>query len=133
MDIDMTALRSLESEKDISLDVAVKAIEDALLIAYNRTEGAAPKARVELDRETGHVTVWATETDENGEPIHGLYACGNDLASIFRGTYPGPGTTIGPAVVFGWRVAKHAAGKLTDVSQDAPDVITNERKKHATL
>lgn len=71
--------------------------------------------------------------NENGEPIHGLYACGNDLASIFRGTYPGPGTTIGPAVVFGWRVAKHAAGKLTDVSQDAPDVITNERKKHATL
>ncbi|GLZ04418.1 transcription termination/antitermination protein NusA [Actinomadura sp. NBRC 104412] len=69
MDIDMTALRSLESEKDISLDVAVKAIEDALLIAYNRTEGAAPKARVELDRDTGHVTVWATETDESGEPI----------------------------------------------------------------
>ncbi|GAA4157178.1 transcription termination factor NusA [Actinomadura keratinilytica] len=69
MDIDMTALRSLESEKDISLDVAVKAIEDALLIAYHRTEGAAPKARVELDRETGHVTVWATETDEEGNAV----------------------------------------------------------------
>ncbi|WP_345025002.1 transcription termination factor NusA [Actinomadura keratinilytica] len=65
----MTALRSLESEKDISLDVAVKAIEDALLIAYHRTEGAAPKARVELDRETGHVTVWATETDEEGNAV----------------------------------------------------------------
>jgi N utilization substance protein A len=69
VDIDMTALRSLESEKDISLDVAVKAIEDALLIAYHRTEGAAPKARVELDRETGHVTVWATETDEEGNAV----------------------------------------------------------------
>ncbi|GAA4075753.1 transcription termination factor NusA [Actinomadura miaoliensis] len=69
MDIDMTALRSLESEKDISLDVAVKAIEDALLIAYHRTEGAAPKARVELDRQTGHVTVWATETDEEGNAV----------------------------------------------------------------
>ncbi|MCO6006466.1 transcription termination factor NusA [Actinoallomurus purpureus] len=66
MDIDMTALRSLESEKDISLDLVVKAIEEALLIAYHRTEGAAPKARVELDRKTGHVTVWATETDEEG-------------------------------------------------------------------
>ncbi|MFN7169467.1 MAG: FAD-binding protein, partial [Pannonibacter sp.] len=42
--------------------------------------------------------------DEAGAPIPGLYACGNDLASIFRGTYPGPGTTLGPAVVFGWRV-----------------------------
>lgn len=42
--------------------------------------------------------------------ISGLYACGNDLASIFKGTYPGPGTTIGPAMVFGWRIAKQAAG-----------------------
>ncbi|GAB3983660.1 transcription termination factor NusA [Actinoallomurus acanthiterrae] len=66
MDIDMTALRSLESEKDISLDLVVKAIEEALLIAYHRTEGAALKARVELDRKSGHVTVWATETDEEG-------------------------------------------------------------------
>ncbi|MDL4771497.1 MULTISPECIES: transcription termination factor NusA [Thermomonosporaceae] len=65
----MTALRSLESEKDISLEVAVKAIEDALLIAYHRTEGAATKARVELDRRSGHVTVWATETDEEGEAL----------------------------------------------------------------
>lgn len=48
----------------------------------------------------------------DGAPIPGLYACGNDLASIFRGTYPGPGTTLGPAIVFGWRVAKHAAGRL---------------------
>lgn len=48
--------------------------------------------------------------DASGEPIPGLYACGNDLASIFRGTYPGPGTTIGPALVFGWRAARHAAG-----------------------
>jgi transcription termination/antitermination protein NusA len=61
VDIDMTALRSLESEKDISLELVVKAIEEALLIAYHRTEGAAVKARVELDRKTGHVTVWATE------------------------------------------------------------------------
>jgi N utilization substance protein A len=69
VDIDMTALRSLESEKDISLELVVKAIEEALLIAYHRTEGAAPKARVELDRKTGHVTVWATETDEEGAGV----------------------------------------------------------------
>ena len=31
MDIDLSVLRSLESEKDISLDQAIKAIEDALL------------------------------------------------------------------------------------------------------
>lgn len=47
---------------------------------------------------------------ENGAPLGGLYAVGNDAASIFKGTYPGPGTTIGPALVFGWRAARHAAG-----------------------
>lgn len=50
----------------------------------------------------------------NNEIIEGLFACGNDLASIFRGTYPGPGTTIGPGMVFGWRIAKFAAGKTLD-------------------
>ncbi|MBB5221946.1 succinate dehydrogenase/fumarate reductase flavoprotein subunit [Amaricoccus macauensis] len=47
--------------------------------------------------------------DAEGQRIEGLYACGNDASSIFRGTYPGPGTTIGPAMVFGWRAARHAA------------------------
>jgi succinate dehydrogenase/fumarate reductase flavoprotein subunit len=46
--------------------------------------------------------------DGGGEAIAGLYACGNDMASVMRGAYPGPGTTIGPAMVFGHRVAMHA-------------------------
>ncbi|WP_125775216.1 transcription termination factor NusA [Antribacter gilvus] len=61
MDIDMSALRMLERERDLSLDVLVSAIEQALLSAYHRTPGAYPRARVELDRSTGHVTVWARE------------------------------------------------------------------------
>jgi N utilization substance protein A len=69
VDIDMSVLRSLEREKDISFDLVVKAIEDALLIAYFRTEGAASKARAELDRGTGHVTIWAAELDEEGEVV----------------------------------------------------------------
>ena len=71
--------------------------------------------------------------NDEGEPIAGLYACGNDLASIFRGTYPGPGTTIGPAMVFGWRVAKHAAGKLNDLPDVNAGAMTDERTRHATL
>ena len=47
-----------------------------------------------------------------GSPLKGLYAAGNDAASIFRGTYPGPGTMIGPALVFGWCAAMDAAGRL---------------------
>jgi transcription termination/antitermination protein NusA len=66
VDIDLSVLRSLEAEKDISLDLAIKAIEDALLVAYHKTEGAAAIARVEVNRSSGHVTVWATEPAEAG-------------------------------------------------------------------
>ena len=69
MDIDMSALRALEREKEISFALLVEAIEAALLIAYQRTEGHQPTARVELDRKSGHVTVWATETDEEGNVV----------------------------------------------------------------
>jgi N utilization substance protein A len=69
MDIDLSVLRSLESEKDISLDLAIKAIEDALLVAYHKSEGASPSARVEVDRKSGHVTVWAIQTGPDGAVV----------------------------------------------------------------
>ena len=69
MDIDLSVLRSLEAEKDISMDLAIKAIEDALLVAYHRSDGVAATARVEVNRGTGHVTVWAAETGEDGEVV----------------------------------------------------------------
>ncbi|WP_129339934.1 transcription termination factor NusA [Cellulomonas endophytica] len=62
MDIDMQALRLLEREREIKLEVLVSAIEQALLSAYQRTPYAHPRARVQVDRATGHVTVWAQET-----------------------------------------------------------------------
>jgi N utilization substance protein A len=68
MDIDMGALRLLERERDISLDVLVSAIEQALLSAYHRTPDAYPRARVELDRKSGHVTVWAREEIRTPDP-----------------------------------------------------------------
>ena len=55
MDIDLSILRMLEREKEISFDVLVEAIEQALLTAYHKTPGAQEKARVELDRKSGHV------------------------------------------------------------------------------
>jgi N utilization substance protein A len=69
MDIDLSALRGLQTEKDISMDLSVKAIEDALLVAYHRSEGAAATARVEVNKTTGHVTVWAAETGEDGQVV----------------------------------------------------------------
>ena len=68
MDIDMSTLRMLEREKDISLDVLISAIEQALALAYQRTPDAQRTARVEVDRKTGHVTVWAREEYEIEDP-----------------------------------------------------------------
>ena len=48
-------------------------------------------------------------TDENGRPIPGLYAAGNDLNSIMGGNYPGGGITLGPALTFGYIAARHLA------------------------
>jgi predicted oxidoreductase len=50
----------------------------------------------------------------DGQPIHGLYAVGNDMHSIMGGTYPAPGITIGPGLVFGRIAARHALGLPQD-------------------
>jgi len=68
VDIDMSILRMLEREKEISFDVLVEAIEQALLTAYHKTPGALENARVQLDRKNGHVVVFARESNEEGEP-----------------------------------------------------------------
>ena len=47
---------------------------------------------------------------DDGTAIPGLYACGNDMTSVMGGSYPGPGTTLGPAMVFAYRAAMHARG-----------------------
>ncbi|MGI8577330.1 MAG: transcription termination factor NusA [Nocardioidaceae bacterium] len=67
MDIDMAVLRSLVQEREISFEVLVDAIEQALLVAYHRTPGAIEDARTALERKSGHVTVWARERDDSGE------------------------------------------------------------------
>jgi succinate dehydrogenase/fumarate reductase flavoprotein subunit len=46
----------------------------------------------------------------DGGAIAGLYAVGNDMASIMRGRYPAGGITLGPGMTFGYIAAHHAAG-----------------------
>ena len=46
---------------------------------------------------------------ETGAVIPGLYAIGNCSASVMGRTYPGPGSTLGPATTFGYVAARHAA------------------------
>src|SRR5262249_5943675 len=47
--------------------------------------------------------------NDKAEPIAGLFACGNDMNSIMCGSYPGPGITLGPALVFGFLAAMSIA------------------------
>src|SRR5919204_2130413 len=69
MNIDLAALRALEREREIPFDTILAAIETALLTAYRHTEGAAPHARVEIDRKTGAATVYAQELDAEGTVV----------------------------------------------------------------
>jgi succinate dehydrogenase/fumarate reductase flavoprotein subunit len=47
----------------------------------------------------------------DNRPVAGLYACGNDMASVMEGAYPGPGITLGPALTFGWIAGRQAAAE----------------------
>jgi succinate dehydrogenase/fumarate reductase flavoprotein subunit len=56
------------------------------------------------------VNAHAQVLDADMQPISGLYAGGNDMASIMGGYYPSGGITLGPAMTFGFLAAQHAAG-----------------------
>ncbi len=52
------------------------------------------------------VTPNAEVIKEDGSTIAGLYAIGNCSAPVLP-NYPGPGSTLGPAMTFGYQAAKH--------------------------
>jgi N utilization substance protein A len=68
----------MESEREIPFDELVIIIEQAILTAYekhagvadfrgNRVDPNAPRARVELDRKTGHVVIYTPILNDEGE------------------------------------------------------------------
>ncbi len=65
----MSALRMLVAERDIPLERLMPAIEQALLLAYQKSPGALQQARAEIDEKSGHVTIWAKELDEDGSAV----------------------------------------------------------------
>lgn len=69
MDIDLSLLRTLETEHEIPLDQLIETIEQALLLAYHKSPGAISQARAEIDNKNGKVTIWAVEYGEDYEPI----------------------------------------------------------------
>jgi transcription termination/antitermination protein NusA len=65
--VDITALHSIEREKEISFETIIDALETALLTAYKHTPHSMPHARVVIDRKSGDVVVWAQELGPEGE------------------------------------------------------------------
>lgn len=53
----------------------------------------------------------ARALDGAGRPIPGLYAVGNDQQSAMGGTYPAPGITVGPGLVFAYLAARDAVAR----------------------
>ncbi|MGB9886354.1 MAG: transcription termination factor NusA [Moorellales bacterium] len=58
----MEALKEIEREKGIPLEMLLEAIEAALFSAYRKNFGSAQNARVEIDRATGAFRVLAQKT-----------------------------------------------------------------------
>ena len=62
---------------------------------------------------------------EDGSHIEGLYAIGNASASVMGDTYPGPGSTLGPAMTFGYVAALHASrGDIPTPEQERGSTTT---------
>ena len=60
---------------------------------------------------------------QDGTPIKGLYAVGNDAASVMGGNYPGAGITLGPALTFGYVAGLQLAAVPQNKTEAAQQAI----------
>lgn len=69
---------------------------------------------------------------DTGEVVPGLFAVGNDRASIMGGNYPGAGITLGPAMTFGYITGRFIAGMDSPARQaQAAEEPTPKEVRHA--
>ena len=73
MNIDIKALEAIEADKGIGVDDLLTTIAEALLHAYYAHRGEVedePRARVDIDAQTGTVNVMITQVDDDGNVIN---------------------------------------------------------------
>ncbi|MCM2331904.1 MAG: FAD-dependent oxidoreductase [Pseudomonas sagittaria] len=58
-----------------------------------------------------------------GQPIAGLFAVGNDMASVMDGHYPSGGITLGPGMTFGYLAGLALAGLRPATDANRPSAI----------
>ena len=66
-------------------------------------------------------TVQGQVLKDTGDVVPGLYAVGNDRASIMGGNYPGAGITLGPALTFGYVAGQELARPSTHTPLTVPE------------
>jgi succinate dehydrogenase/fumarate reductase flavoprotein subunit len=99
-----TAYNRHQGDNDNRINPCVAAVEDPPFYAIRVGIGhLGTLAGIRTD-------ACARALDDDGRPLIGLYAVGNDMASIMGGSYPGSGVTLGPAMTFGFIAGRHLAG-----------------------
>ena len=85
MNIDIKALEAIEADKGIGVDDLLTTIAEALLHAYYAHRGEvedAPRARVDIDAQTGTVNVMTTQVDDDGNVINEFDDTPNNFGRI---------------------------------------------------
>ncbi|CAN5824134.1 MAG: transcription termination/antitermination protein NusA [Acidimicrobiia bacterium] len=85
MKIDATVMEALEllgRERGVSVDAILDALANALVSAYKRSPGAAEEARVTIDPDTGDITVYAQDLDDDGNVTKEWEDTPNDFGRI---------------------------------------------------
>lgn len=73
---------------------------------------AVPVVAGDLGTKGGLLTnARAQVLNQSGQPIAGLYACGNCSSAVMGPSYAGAGSTLGPAMTFGYVAAETAAAE----------------------
>jgi len=124
VNIPIDELRFLEREKGIALDTVVSALESALAAAYKRQPNAPDDARVVVDRNTGEVTVYAQELDEDERVVREWEDTPSDFGRIAAVT--------AKQVIVQQRDPRHVTVDLGKVEADLPhsEQVPSEHYQH---